>query len=123
MGRKGKKYAQAKHFKRVLPAYDRRPQSPTPEERPIVRGEPDGNYCEREKMRKAQYVQIHLIDRVNELLQPARHKLSRAGQVPGQRDEKREHKVSNSNPQGQPRAQYRGEPLRAAQRTPGAEYE
>src|SRR5262249_50678814 len=59
----------------------------------------------------------------DQLLQPVRNVLARAGQIPGQRNDEGEQEIRDRYAQGYPRLQHSSEPLRSPERTPGAEHE
>ena len=62
------------------PQQDRRQQKRRFQARPIPRHEPHGHRRQREEMRKAQHVEIGLVDRIHQIAQPVRHEtLERLG--------------------------------------------
>src|SRR4029079_6467152 len=107
----------------MLAAANRRPKKPAFERRPIPRNKSHRHYREREKMCKAQYVEVYLVYGIDNLFQPGWNKLAGIGHIPGKGDEKSEGQICHRNRQGQPRTQYGRESLRAAERAPGAKYE
>ena len=83
------------------------------ERRPVARNEPHRHRRQRQEMRKAQDVEIGLVDRIDHLLEPVRHVRGPCREVPGQRDDEREQQIGDRDAERHARAAGAG---RAARR-------
>ena len=89
MAGEGQEHAEAEDLQRMLAAQDQRLQPVRFQPRPVLRQEAHGERRQREEMRKAQHVEIGLVDRIHPLLDPLRQPVVHLRHVPGQRDVER----------------------------------
>ena len=123
MGCEREKYAEAEDFERMLAADDRWLQPAGPQDRPVPWYKMDRYDCQGQKMSKSQNVEIDLVDRVDQLLEPLWHVRARRGQIPRERNQKREDEIRCSNDQSGASFQHGGKTLGSPQRAPGTKDE
>ena len=74
-------------------------------------------------MRDAQHVEIGLVDRIDHFADEFRHEDAEPREIPGHGDEEGENEIGGRKPHHHARIDQTRQPLRAAERAPGAEHE
>src|SRR5262249_29055800 len=121
MSRERQKYAEAEDFERVLAAQDRGFEYRPIERGPTRRHETHGQDGKREEVHQAHDVEIGLIDRIDNLAEPARHEVTIPREIPGHHDREGEHQVGNGKRRNDARADQTRDPLGSADPEPRAD--
>src|ERR1043166_5103092 len=114
----GQKYPETKDFQRVLAAKNGGTKHRGIERGPARRHETHRQNGEREEMQQAEHVEVGLVDRIDDVAEPARHEVTITREIPSHHDREGEREVSDGKHGHNARANEAGEPFGAAHAAP-----
>src|SRR5262245_37828910 len=105
----------------MLAAYDGWVKHPGVQARPGPGDEPHRHGCQRQEMGKTQDVEVGLVNRIDQILEPDWQvdEAVEAWDVPRESDDDPERDIGQRETRGEGRAQGRAEPFGASHRAPG----